>query len=45
MNSDSIRLFNLAVKSFIENNSFMVGHAIAIAAAKMCKKDSIQFLQ
>jgi hypothetical protein len=42
--AESQRLFNLATKSFQDNNTFMVGHALAIAAAKMCRQETLAFL-
>ncbi len=37
MTEDSLKFVNLAAKSFKDNNAFMVGHFLAIAAAKMCQ--------
>jgi hypothetical protein len=44
MKSEVQRLFNMGAKSFQDNNAFMVGHMLAIAAGKMCQQESLTFL-
>lgn len=45
MTEDSLKFVNFAAKSFKDNNAFMVGHFLVMAAAKMCQAENLLFLQ